>query len=136
MAAAKAVYRAWSRPESLILVASPTDRQSGEFLRKAAGMVQKLGIAPCGDGDNDASLIFPNGSRIVGLPGMEDTVRVFSAVSLMLIDEAARVSDTSAFFNITGPGEPGRLIEVGPTTKIFTKPDDSRTEDYITGRFG
>ena len=42
----------------------------------------------------------------------------------------------SAFFNISGAGEPGKLIECGPTTKIFTKPDDSRTEDYITGRFG
>ena len=52
------------------------------------------------------------------------------------MQEAARVSDTTAFFNIAGPGEPGRLIESGPTTKIFTKPDDSRTEDYITGRFG
>jgi phosphate transport system ATP-binding protein len=52
------------------------------------------------------------------------------------MQEAARVSDTTAFFNIGGAGEPGRLIEVGPTTKIFTKPDDSRTEDYITGRFG
>jgi phosphate transport system ATP-binding protein len=52
------------------------------------------------------------------------------------MQEAARVSDTTAFFNINGPGEPGRLIEAGPTTKIFTKPDDERTEDYITGRFG
>ncbi|MCU1448000.1 MAG: phosphate transporter, ATPase subunit [Acidimicrobiales bacterium] len=52
------------------------------------------------------------------------------------MQEAARVSDTTAFFTITGAGEPGRLIEAGPTTKIFTKPDDSRTEDYITGRFG
>jgi len=52
------------------------------------------------------------------------------------MQEAARVSDTTAFFNIAGAGEPGRLVEVGPTTKIFTKPDDSRTEDYITGRFG
>jgi len=52
------------------------------------------------------------------------------------MQEAARVSDTTAFFNISGPGEPGRLVECGPTTKIFTKPDDSRTEDYITGRFG
>jgi len=50
--------------------------------------------------------------------------------------EAARVSDTTGFFNISGAGEPGELIEVAPTTKIFTKPDDSRTEDYITGRFG
>ncbi len=52
------------------------------------------------------------------------------------MQEAARVSETTAFFNIAGAGEPGRLIEMGPTTKIFTKPDDTRTEDYITGRFG
>jgi hypothetical protein len=39
------------------------------------------------------SLLLPNRSRIVGLPGNEVTVRGFSAVSLMLIDEAARVSD-------------------------------------------
>jgi phosphate transport system ATP-binding protein len=52
------------------------------------------------------------------------------------MQEAARVSDTTGFFNIAGAGEPGQLIEVGPTTKIFTKPDDTRTEDYITGRFG
>ena len=54
----------------------------------------RLGIAPRGDGDNEISLLFPNGSRIVGLPGTESTVRGFSAVSLMLIDEAARVSES------------------------------------------
>jgi phosphate transport system ATP-binding protein len=52
------------------------------------------------------------------------------------MQEAARVSDTTAFFNITGAGEPGKLVEIGSTEKIFTKPDDPRTEDYITGRFG
>jgi phosphate transport system ATP-binding protein len=52
------------------------------------------------------------------------------------MQEAARVSDVTAFFNISGSGEPGQLVECGPTTKIFTKPDDNRTEDYITGRFG
>ena len=52
------------------------------------------------------------------------------------MQQAARVSDTTAFFNISAAGEPGRLVEVGPTSKIFTKPDDGRTEDYITGRFG
>ena len=56
-------------------------------------MVRKLGIRPRGDGDNEISLLFPNGSRIVGLPGTEGTVRGFSAVSLMLIDEASRVDD-------------------------------------------
>jgi len=52
------------------------------------------------------------------------------------MQQAARVSDTTAFFTIEGAGAPGRLIEVGPTAKIFTKPDDERTEAYITGRFG
>ena len=53
----------------------------------------RLGIKPRGDGDNEISLLFPNGSRIVGLPGAEGTVRGFSAVSLLLIDEASRVED-------------------------------------------
>jgi hypothetical protein len=88
-----AVYRAYMRAKSLVLVASPTNRQSGELIRKAAEMVMRLGIRPRGGGDNETSLLFPNGSRIVGLPGIEGTVRGFSAVSLLLIDEAARVED-------------------------------------------
>jgi hypothetical protein len=46
-------------------------------------MVSMLKIEPRGDGDNDISLLFPNGSRIVGLPGIEGTVRGFSAVSML-----------------------------------------------------
>jgi hypothetical protein len=88
-----AVHRAYTRAGSLVLVASPTERQSAEFLRKAAGMLLQLGIAPRGDGDNAISLALPNGSRLVGLPGVEGTVRGFSAVSLLLVDEAARVTD-------------------------------------------
>jgi hypothetical protein len=91
--AAKAVARAQEREGSLTLVVSPSARQSGEFLRKAGEFVRRMGIRPRGDGDNEISLLFPNGSRLVGLPGTEATVRGFSAVSLMLIDEAARVSD-------------------------------------------
>jgi hypothetical protein len=94
ISAAKAVHRAHTQPGSLVLVASPSERQSAEFLRKASGMVKMLGIKPRGDGDNSVSLLFPNGSRIVGLPGREGTVRGFSAVSLLLIDEASRVADT------------------------------------------
>jgi hypothetical protein len=91
--AAKAVHRAYTRPGCLVLVASPSERQSAEFLRKASGLVRRLKIQPRGDGDNAMSLLLPNGSRIVGLPGTEATVRGFSAVSLILIDEAARVQD-------------------------------------------
>ncbi|PKQ22689.1 MAG: phosphate ABC transporter ATP-binding protein [Actinobacteria bacterium HGW-Actinobacteria-5] len=52
------------------------------------------------------------------------------------MQQAARVSDVTAFFNIAGTGSPGRLIEVGPTDKIFSAPDEKATEDYISGRFG
>ena len=88
-----AVHQAFTKPESLALVISPSARQSGEFVRKAARFLERLEIQPKGDGDNEMSLLLPNRSRIVGLPGNEVTVRGFSAVSLMLIDEAARVSD-------------------------------------------
>ena len=77
VAAAKAVHRAYTRRGSLVLVASPGRRQSAGFVRKAAGMLRRLGIRPRGDGDNECSLLFPNGSRIVGLPGQEGTVRGF-----------------------------------------------------------
>jgi len=92
-AAAKAVHRAWSEAGALVLAASPTERQSAEFMRKAAEFARRLGARPRGDGDQPLSLLLPNGSRIVGLPGTEGTVRGFSAVSLLLIDEAARVDD-------------------------------------------
>ena len=93
LGAAMAVHQAETKPESLTLVISPSARQSGEFVRKAARFLERLDIQPKGDGDNEMSLLLPNRSRIVGLPGNEVTVRGFSAVSLMLIDEAARVKD-------------------------------------------
>lgn len=91
VAAIKAVHRAHFHPKSLVVVASPTERQSAEFLLKARTLVEKLGIPVRGDGHNRASLRLPNGSRIVGLPGKEGNIRGFSAVNLLIIDEAARV---------------------------------------------
>ncbi|MET0765761.1 MAG: phosphate ABC transporter ATP-binding protein PstB [Blastococcus sp.] len=52
------------------------------------------------------------------------------------MQQAARVSEQTGFFNIAGPGEPGRLIEFNSTEKIFSNPDEKATEDYISGRFG
>ena len=52
------------------------------------------------------------------------------------MQQAARVSDITAFFTLRGPGEPGYLVEADTTQKIFTNPSEKRTEDYITGRFG
>jgi phosphate transport system ATP-binding protein len=52
------------------------------------------------------------------------------------MQQAARVSEDTAFFNLAGPGRPGRLVEVNPTRKIFSAPDEPATEAYISGRFG
>ncbi|MGI6879307.1 phosphate ABC transporter ATP-binding protein PstB [Microbacterium sp. gxy059] len=52
------------------------------------------------------------------------------------MQQASRVSDKTAFFNIAGTGKPGKLIEYDDTTKIFTTPSIKATEDYVSGRFG
>ena len=52
------------------------------------------------------------------------------------MQQAARVSDQTAFFNLEATGKPGRLIEIDDTEKIFSNPSQRATEDYISGRFG
>ncbi|MEU3353608.1 phosphate ABC transporter ATP-binding protein PstB [Streptomyces sp. NPDC037389] len=52
------------------------------------------------------------------------------------MQQAARVSDRTAFFNLAGVGQPGKLIELDDTARIFSNPSVQATEDYISGRFG
>jgi phosphate transport system ATP-binding protein len=52
------------------------------------------------------------------------------------MQQAARVSESTGFFNLAGVGQPGHLVEFNPTEKIFSNPDEKSTEDYISGRFG
>ena len=52
------------------------------------------------------------------------------------MQQASRVSDRTAFFNIAGTGKPGKLIEYDDTTTIFSKPSIQATEDYVSGKFG
>jgi phosphate transport system ATP-binding protein len=52
------------------------------------------------------------------------------------MQQAARVSDFTGFFNIEGTGKPGRLVEMGETRTIFSQPTQKATEDYVSGRFG
>ncbi|MHA7961971.1 phosphate ABC transporter ATP-binding protein PstB [Streptomyces sp. L500] len=52
------------------------------------------------------------------------------------MQQAARVSDRTAFFNLAGVGQPGKLIEIDDTERIFSNPSVQATEDYISGRFG
>ncbi|HEY2202978.1 MAG TPA: phosphate ABC transporter ATP-binding protein PstB [Pseudonocardia sp.] len=52
------------------------------------------------------------------------------------MQQAARVSEQTAFFNLRATGEPGQLVEIDDTDKIFSNPTQRATEDYISGRFG
>ena len=70
---------------------------------------------------------------------IEDTIRELSETMTIVIvthnmQQAARVSDYTAFF--LSEGGPGQMIEVAPTSDIFSRPQDQRTENYVTGRFG
>ena len=72
---------------------------------------------------------------------VEDLINELKAEYTVVIvthnmQQAARVSDKTAFFNIAGTGKPGRLIEYAPTQEIFNKPQEKATEDYVSGRFG
>ena len=52
------------------------------------------------------------------------------------MQQASRVSDKTAFFNIAGTGKPGKLIEYDETATIFSNPSVKATEDYVSGKFG
>jgi phosphate transport system ATP-binding protein len=52
------------------------------------------------------------------------------------MQQASRVSDRTAFFNIAGTGKPGKLIEYNDTNTIFSRPSVQATEDYVSGKFG
>ncbi|MEN9687430.1 MAG: hypothetical protein RL381_442 [Actinomycetota bacterium] len=70
---------------------------------------------------------------------IEDTIRELSdSMTIVIVthnmQQAARVSDYTAFF--LSEGGPGQMIEVAPTSEIFSRPKDQRTENYVTGRFG
>jgi len=80
-------------PSSLVLLLSPSLRQSAELFRKVAGLYTALGSPVPPQSETSLRLELDNGSRILSLPGKEATVRGFSGVRLLLIDEASRVPD-------------------------------------------
>jgi hypothetical protein len=95
VAAAIGLKTALLKPAALVLLLSPTLRQSGELFRKVADLYGALGrpVPTLNPKDNALKLELANGSRVVSLPGTEATVRGFSGVDLLVIDEAARVAD-------------------------------------------
>ncbi len=93
-AAMKATHCAHWRPGVTILVTAPTKQQTREFLRKVRTFATLAGIARRGE---KFCVEFSNGSRVIGVAADEDSIRGFSAVALVIVDEAARVSDEVYF---------------------------------------
>jgi hypothetical protein len=88
-----ALWRTLMFPGSTVLIIGPSGRQSGETLNKVRQLLAPLHLRTRTDGVNRKSILMPNGSRVIGLPAREDTVRGFSSVSMLIIDEASRVPD-------------------------------------------
>ncbi len=88
-----ALYQALRHKDSLVLVMAPSLRQSQEFFLKVGEFHSNLGQPLKAFGLRKLSMELTNGSRIVSLPGTERTIRGFSGVSLLILDEAARIED-------------------------------------------
>lgn len=91
--AALALHQLLTRPGSLVLLASPSERQSCELYRKVLAGFQALGQPVAPIRGNQTQLELANRSRLVALPGREETIRSYSGVNLLLLDEASRVPD-------------------------------------------
>ena len=92
-AAAHAVEHATQTPHALVLLVSPSERQSKELFLKVMAFLRSMRTPPSLIEDNKSSATLANGSRIVSLPCSEETVRGFSAPSLVIFDEAGDVPD-------------------------------------------
>ncbi len=117
--------------------------QHGLSLRRGGGQQQRLCIARVLAVQPDVLLMDEPCSAIdpTSVSKVEDLMAELAPEMTIIIvthsmQQAARISDYTAFFLQEVAGEPATLIEYGQTDAIFTSPVDSRTEDYITGRFG
>jgi hypothetical protein len=89
----RALHRALYTPASLVLLLAPSYRQSKELFRKVKDALAALPFPAPLASESALELEFTNFSRIVALPGKEATIRGFSGVSLLIVDEASRVAD-------------------------------------------
>lgn len=96
-AAVLAVHGALYTPGSLTLLLSPALRQSSELFKKCLAIYRGAGCSTRASSETALTLTLDNGARIVSLPGQEGTIRGFSGVHRLIIDEAARVPDSLYF---------------------------------------
>ena len=95
--AALAIWTALYDPGALVLLLSVGLRQSGELFKKCAAIYRALGRPVPSESETALTLTLENGSRLVSLPGNEQTIRGYSGVALLVVDEAARVADELYF---------------------------------------
>jgi hypothetical protein len=93
MAGILALHRALTSAGSLVLILAPAERQAKELFSKVATSYRALGHAMPADSYRKLGMELANGSRVEALPGTEKTVRGFSGVDLLIVDEASRVTD-------------------------------------------
>jgi hypothetical protein len=109
-----ALHHALNNSGSLVLVLSPSLRQSSELFKRITEFYRDVGRPVPAETETALTMRLSNGSRIVSLPGNEQTIRGYSGVSLLLIDEAALVDDN--LYRATRPMlavSDGRLIAMG-----------------------
>ena len=94
VAAILGLHTALYQPKALVLLVSPSLRQSGELFRKVTGLLGRMDVQPRLLEDNKLSLTLASGARVVSLPSSEGTIRGFSDATLIIEDEASRVDDT------------------------------------------
>jgi hypothetical protein len=87
------IHDALYTPDSLVLLLSPSLRQSGELFRKVMRVYGAAGRPVPAEAETALQLTLANGSRVVALPGKEETIRGFSGVTRLIVDEASRVPD-------------------------------------------
>ena len=121
------------------------DPRGGDRVERGARLVHQDDFGADGDGAGDAQalLLDEPASALdpIATAAIEDLIHDLKKDFTVVIvthnlQQAQRVADRTAFFNLEATGKPGHLVEYDSTDKIFSAPSQQATEDYISGRFG